>query len=80
LPFYLENFLGFPTGQAVPVGYYDRTTGQWVPAPNGAVVKVLSVAGGVASLDVDGSGSPASASQLTTLGITTGELTQVGSL
>ncbi|MDS4041712.1 MAG: PKD domain-containing protein, partial [Candidatus Competibacter sp.] len=35
IPFYVENFLGFPIGTAVPVGYYDRQKGQWIAAPNG---------------------------------------------
>jgi RHS repeat-associated protein len=38
--FYVENFLGFASASAVPVGYYDRIQGAWVPAPNGAVVGI----------------------------------------
>jgi RHS repeat-associated protein len=80
LPFYLENFLGFPIGQVVPVGSYDRVKAQWIPETNGVVVKILSNNNGAASLDVDGSGNPASASELAALGITNAELTQLGSL
>jgi hypothetical protein len=36
--FYVENFRNFPTGMAVPRGYYDRQRGVWVPQPNGRVV------------------------------------------
>jgi len=80
LHLYLENFLGFPTGQVVPVGSYDRALGQWIPEANGAVVKILSISGGVANLDVDGSGSPASSAELSTLAITPAELTQIAAL
>jgi RHS repeat-associated protein len=80
LPFYLENFLGFPTGQVVPVGSYDRVKAQWIPEANGVVVKILSISNGAASLDVNGGGNPASASELAALGITNAELTQLGSL
>jgi RHS repeat-associated protein len=80
VPFYLENFLNFPVGSAVPTGAYDPTQGQWLPASSGVVVKVLSVQNNSATLDVDGSGNPASSSQLTALGITTAELNQIASL
>lgn len=45
---WVENFLGFPVGEAVPVGYYDRDRGVWVPSDNGLVVKLI---------DIDGDGS-----------------------
>src|SRR5262249_60504962 len=48
LPFYVENFLGFPVGTVVPLGSYDRTRGVWVAAESGRVVKVVSVTGGLA--------------------------------
>ncbi|NQT83340.1 fibronectin type III domain-containing protein, partial [bacterium] len=35
LYFYVENFLGFPVGGAVPSGYYDREQGQWIASENG---------------------------------------------
>jgi hypothetical protein len=56
VPFYVDNFLGFPVGMSVPVGWYDRQQGRWVPADNGRVVKVLAVAGGRAQVDTDGDG------------------------
>ena len=45
LAFYVENFLGFPVGGAVPTGYYDRKRGEWVASPNGRVVRVLDTDG-----------------------------------
>jgi RHS repeat-associated protein len=77
---YLENFLSFPVGSVVPVGYYDRSRSAWVGAPNGLVVKILGVANGAADLDVDGSGQVASASALASLGITDAERAQLAQL
>jgi hypothetical protein len=54
--FYVENFLGFPVGDIVPAGSYDRVKGTWVPEANGRVVKVLSITNGLADLDVTGDG------------------------
>jgi RHS repeat-associated protein len=55
--FYLENFLGFQVGGAVPVGYYDRGRGEWIASKNGRVVKIVSESGGRADVDTDGDGS-----------------------
>ena len=38
---WVDNFLGFDVGEAVPVGYYDRHRGVWVPEDNGIVVRLL---------------------------------------
>ena len=46
---YVDNFLGFPVGGAVPTGYYDRADGEWKAAPNGRVIKLLAVVGGKAA-------------------------------
>ncbi len=53
---WVDNFLGFNVGMAVPVGYYDRDRGVWVPEKNGRVVKLLDTDsnGIVDSLDADG--------------------------
>lgn len=32
---YVDNFLGFDVGKIVPVRYYDRDRGVWVPSENG---------------------------------------------
>jgi RHS repeat-associated protein len=73
LAHYVENFLGFPVGGAVPAGYYDRTLAAWIPSGNGRVVQVLGSTAGLADLDVDGTGAPAEVSALVALGITDGE-------
>jgi RHS repeat-associated protein len=77
--YYLENFLGFPTGQPIPTGSYDQTSGQWVPRDNGVVLQVLSIVSGQALLDVDGTGS-ATPEKYTALGITGSERTQLAAL
>ncbi|HCU57142.1 MAG TPA: hypothetical protein DF984_02775, partial [Anaerolineaceae bacterium] len=53
---YVENFLNFPVGIGVPVGYYDRDKGAWVPSTDGRVVKIISINAGLANLDTDGDG------------------------
>lgn len=78
--FHLDNFLGFPVGGVVPVGYYDRASGTWVPADNGLVIKILSISGGRANLDIDGSGNPASPAALTALGVTDAERAKLATL
>lgn len=75
--FYVENFLHFPTGRHIPVGFYDRTAGSWIPMTDGRVLKVLSTDSALAQLDLDGTGQEASDSALNSLGITTAERTQL---
>ncbi|MGH2949168.1 MAG: RHS repeat-associated core domain-containing protein, partial [Solirubrobacteraceae bacterium] len=51
--FYLENFLDFNVGSAVPVGWYDRERGVWVPEPNGRVIEIVGETGGRADVNLD---------------------------
>ncbi len=37
---YTENFLDFPVGAAVPLGFFDRRRAVWVAEPNGRIVKI----------------------------------------
>lgn len=53
---YLENFLGFDVGTAIPSGVYDRKIGQWVESKSGRVIKILSIENGIAQLDTTGDG------------------------
>ena len=57
VPFYVDNFLGFPVGEIVPAGWYDREKTAWVPSDNGVIIGILAITGGIAELDVDGSGN-----------------------
>jgi RHS repeat-associated protein len=87
---YTDNFLNFPVGIAVPLGSYTRacssgacataSCGTWSPSSNGAVIQILSVTGGVASVDIDGSGTAASSSAMAAMGITRAELQILGQL
>ncbi|MCP5526849.1 MAG: hypothetical protein H7A47_08600 [Verrucomicrobiales bacterium] len=77
---YVDNFLGFPAGTVVPSGYYDPDGSLWVPSPNGRVIGILSTAGGIAALDVDGSGTPAGAAALEALGVTEEERARLAAL
>lgn len=51
--FYVDNFLGMPTGIQVPMAYYDAEAGMWVPTPDGRVVEIVDIAGDLAVLDTD---------------------------
>ncbi|MBW2604834.1 MAG: hypothetical protein JRE28_11050 [Deltaproteobacteria bacterium] len=57
---WVDNFLGFDVGEIVPVGYYDRDRGVWVPSNNGVVVKLLDTDsnGVVDALDANGDDQP----------------------
>jgi RHS repeat-associated protein len=80
VPLYVENFLGFPVGGQVPIGYYDRSLSTWVPEDDGRIVEILGVTGGLADLDVDGSGQPASGAALSALAITVEEQERLAQL
>jgi RHS repeat-associated protein len=77
---YVDNFVHFPVGETVPQGSFDRQRALWIPEPNGRIVEILSIAGGMAELDVDGSGNPADAEVLATLGISDDERTRLATL
>ena len=57
---WVDNFLGFDLGEIVPVGYYDRDKGAWVPSDNGLVVRLLDTDsdGIVDALDANGDDQP----------------------
>jgi RHS repeat-associated protein len=74
---YTENFLDFPVGTFLPVGFYDRDRAVWSGTLDGRVVKILYAVQGLAVLDVDGLGQPATAAELTALGITIEEARQL---
>src|SRR6056297_2764859 len=79
--FYLENFIGFPAGERVPTGYYDRELGRWIAIPDGAVIDIVDEQAGLAGLDIDGDGiadDPADLESI--LGITEAERAQLAAL
>ncbi len=69
VPVYVDNFIDFAVGVGVPAAYYDKQKGEWVPSANGRVIKILSVSGGVADLDIDGNNVADDATALATIGI-----------
>ncbi|MBU0945940.1 MAG: cadherin-like domain-containing protein [Proteobacteria bacterium] len=77
VPFYVDNFLGFPIGGAVPLGYYDSDRAAWVPYKNGQVIKILTIDNGMAQLDTDGDNV---VDNDPTLGITDDERSQLALL
>lgn len=80
LPVYVENFIGFPVGSAVPSGYYDKQKGQWIASANGRVIKVLSITNNLANLDTDGDAVADDATKLAGLGITVEERARLAQL
>lgn len=78
---YVDNFIGFPVGQAVPSGYYDKTNASWVASDDGRVIKILSInSNGLAEVDVTGNGTPATGTTLTDLGFSDAERQQLATL
>jgi len=77
---YVENFLGFPVGGIVPVGYYDSDRAAWVPHDNGRIIRILSVTGDLADVDIDGDGAANNAPSLATLGINDAERAKLANL
>ncbi len=56
IPFYVDNFLNFPAGTQVPGAYYDFEKAAWVPIDDGRIIRILSIANGVAQIDSTGNG------------------------
>jgi RHS repeat-associated protein len=77
---YLENLTHIPVGQSVPAGYYDPARSTWIGAPDGRVIKILSISAGKADLDVNGDGAADTGAALTALGITDAERAQLATL
>jgi len=80
LSLYVENFLGFPAGTVVPLGYYDRTKGVWIAAENGRVMKVLAIANGIAAIDANGDAQADGDAALAALGMDAAERATLATL
>ncbi|MBT3053448.1 MAG: hypothetical protein KME69_01095 [Candidatus Thiodiazotropha sp. (ex Codakia orbicularis)] len=80
LPLYVDNFLNFPVGIVVPVGFYDFDKTAWVPSDDGRIVQIIRIENGHVVLDVEGNGEPATNDELAILGITDQELVMLAGL
>lgn len=80
LPFYVDNFLNFPAGTAVPLGWYDRTKSAWIPTDSGTVVEVLGETNGLAQVDADGDGEADDELLRLSIGLTDAELRVIADL
>jgi RHS repeat-associated protein len=78
--FYLENFLDFPVGTTVPLGYYDRAKAAWIPAESGVVLGILDVTDSVVAIDLDGDGVAESDEALLAVGISAEERAELAAL
>jgi RHS repeat-associated protein len=77
---YVEDFIGFTVGGAVPAGYYDRQQARWIPSENGRVIQILQIANGHADLDTDGDGVVDDNATLAALGVTDAERIELANL
>ena len=80
LVYYVDNFLGFPSGTVVPVGSYDRALGIWEPEESGVVMTIVSVTDGLADVSIDADAAPESPAELLAAGITEAERAKLAAL
>ena len=76
---YVDNFLKFPVGTAVPSGYFDQHDHLWKGSTDGMVVQIVDISAGKAVIGITPSNQPASAGQLDILEFTPAELTALAS-
>ncbi len=74
---YTENFLGFPVGAPVPFYSYDYERAAWVHEPDGIVIEIVGVSGGLADVDIDGDGVAEGQTTLDGIGMTQAERQQL---
>jgi RHS repeat-associated protein len=76
--FYVDNFLRFPVGFSIPVGYYDRVKAAWINSTSGRVIRMIGLTSdSLAILAVDTTGAAASATRLADFGIDASERAQI---
>jgi RHS repeat-associated protein len=80
LYYYVDNYLNFPVGETVPIGYYDREAANWVPSANGRIISIVSVNGGIAAIDVDGDGLADGEQAMAAIGLTAEERAELAKL
>ncbi len=80
VPVYVDNFIDFPVGVTVPSGWYSPNQAAWVASTSGKVIGIVEINQGLAILDVEGQGEPATEAALLALGITEVEQRQLALL
>ncbi|MBT4837155.1 MAG: hypothetical protein HON94_07390, partial [Methylococcales bacterium] len=80
IPYYVENFLGFPVGTPVPSGYYDNDKNAWIASENGRVIEIVSIENGKANIDIDGDQQAEDNTTLSTFGINQNEQIKLAGL
>ena len=75
---YVENFLGFPVGEAVPVGYYNAKQAAWLAEESGLIIGIVGTdTTGRAVVDVKGMGQPATDEEYLALGLSDDERSEL---
>lgn len=74
---YVRNFLHYPVGAYIPLGFYDAESGKWVSESDGVVLKILDTTGTTPRIDSNGDGISDGQARLDSLGITTTELVKL---
>lgn len=77
---FVENFLKFPVGTPMPMGYFDNDKAAWIASDNGLVIQLLPPKGELSEIDIDGTGTAANAATLKKLGVSDAERKQLASL
>ena len=77
---YVEDFIGFPVGLPIPVGYYEPENCGWEASQDGRVIRILSINNGLADIDINGLGISASASERLALGMDDAERQELATL
>ncbi len=77
---FVENFLKFPVGTPMPMGYFDNDKAAWIASENGLAIGLLPPSGDLAEIDVDGTGVAADAAALEKLGVSIEERKQLAAL
>ncbi|MCG7940360.1 MAG: PKD domain-containing protein [Candidatus Thiodiazotropha lotti] len=82
LSLYVDNFMNIPTGNIVPVGWYDFDKKNWISSTNGIVVKILREENGLAFIDVslDGIDNESGQAELDGIGLTASEREKLAEL
>ncbi len=77
---HVDNFLDFPVGIPVPVGYYNYELGKWVAMESGQIIKITDIQNGVAQIDWDGDNVAEHPDSLLVQGITLAEAKELAGL